>query len=139
MNSMTLAPAGAVKQQATDLVVAAALPELDLQEAQRLRRRVDLLTSSGLRRKELAATKRVNRSTLDEVAAWLGVSRSTMNRILEEPPPRGGEKRVERKGGAGKRHDHGTGRRRHAGAGVRNRSNPHRQSARMAQTLAAAS
>ena len=133
-----LAPAGALNQQATDLVVAVAPPELDLQKAQRLRRRVDLLTSSRVRRKELAATKRANRSTLDEVAAWLGVSRSTMNRILEEPPLRGGEKRVEHKGGVGKRHDHGTGRRRHAGAGVRSRSNPHRQSV-MGHTLKAAS
>ena len=133
-----LAPLGALEQQPTDLVVAAAPPELDLQNAQRLSRRVDLLTSSGVRRKELSATKLANRSTVDEIAAWLGVSRSTMSRLLEEPPLRGGEKRAERKDGAGKRHDHGTGRRRHAGAGVHHRSNPnHRQSARMDQALEA--
>ena len=133
-----MAPAGALKQQTTNLVVATAPPELDVQKAQSLSRRIDLATSSRVRRKELSSTKRANWSTLDEVAAWLGVSRSTMNRILEEPPLRGGEKRVAHKGGLGKRHDHGTGRRRHAGAGVRHRSNPHTQSARTA-TLQAAS
>ena len=133
-----LASAGALKQQATDLVVATGPSELDFRKAQHLSRRVNLLASTRVRRKELSSTKRANWSTLDEVAAWLGVSRSTISRILEEPRLRGGEKRVAHKDGVGKRHDHGTGRRRHAGAGVRHRSNPHTQSARTA-TLQAAS
>jgi hypothetical protein len=104
-----------------DQMLAAALLELDLEAAQRQSRRVGPLTNITAHRKELAATKRVNRSTLNEIAASLGVSRSTLNRILEEPPPRAWERDVEvtEGGGGGKRHKHGAGRRRHTGAGGR--------------------
>jgi hypothetical protein len=131
-----LAPASALNQEQVtdhrdpgplapvDQMLAAALLELDLEAAQRLGRRVGPLTSMLAHSKERAATKRANRSTLDEIAASLGVSRSTMNRILEEPPLRAGERHVEVtwKAWDGKRHDHGTGRRRHTGAGGRRRT-----------------
>jgi len=129
----TLALASALNQeQATDhnhprpsapvdQLLAAALLELDLEAAQSQSRRVGPLTNMSAHRKELAATKRANRSTLNEMAASLGVSRSTLNGILEEPPLRAGERHVEmtERGWDGKRHDHGTGRRRHTGAGGR--------------------
>jgi hypothetical protein len=94
------------------------LAELDLEAAQRQSRRVGPLTNITAHRKERAATKRAVRSTLNEIAASLGVSRSTLNRILEKPPL-AGERHVEptERGGDGKRHDHGAGRRRHTGAG----------------------
>ena len=129
----TLALASALKPQATDPVEAAARLERDLQNAQRLNRRIALLAA---RRKEPAETKRANRSTLDEIAASLGVSRSTMNRILEEPPVRGGGKRLEHKDGAGKHHRRG---RRHAGVESGTRGNLRRQSARRAYLAWAAS
>lgn len=102
-------------------MLSAALLELDLEAAKRLSRRVGPLTNIVAHSKERAATKRANRSTLNDIAASLGVSRSTLNRILEEPPPRAGERDVEpaEKGGDGKRHHHGAGRRRHTGAGGR--------------------
>ena len=102
-------------------MLAAALLELDLEAAQRQSRRVGPLTNITAHRKERAATKRTNRSTLNEIAASLGVSRSTLNRILEEPPSRAGGRHVEvtESGGDGTRHHHGTGRRRHTGAGGR--------------------
>jgi hypothetical protein len=111
--SVPLAPVGQM--------LAAALLELDLEAAKRQSRRVGPLTNIVAHRKERAATKRVNRSTLNDIAASLGVSRSTLNRILEDPPPRAGERHLEvtESGGDGKRHDHGTGRRRHTGAGGR--------------------
>jgi len=90
--------------------------ELDLEAAQRLNRRVGPLKKISFpgQLQDHAATERANRSTLDDMAASLGISRSAMNRILDEPPPHSGGKHAEHKGGA-KRHDHGTGRRRHAG------------------------
>ena len=129
----TLAPASALNQEQAidhrhpgplvpvDQMLAAALLELDLEAAGRQGRRVGPPTSNSVRRKELAAIKRANRSTLDEIAASVGVSRSTMNRILEVPPLWAGEKHLEvtEQGWGGNRHDHGTGRRRHTGAGGR--------------------
>jgi hypothetical protein len=132
----TLARESAPKPPATDPVAAAARLERDLRNAQRLNRRIDLLAS---RRKKPAATKRVDRSTLDEVAGWLGVSRSTVSRILEEPPLRLGGKQDEREVWGGKRHDHGTGRRRRAGAGSGTRGNIRRRSSRTAYAFGAAS
>jgi hypothetical protein len=82
----TVATASALKQQATDLVVAAAL-----------------------------------------------------NRILEKPPVRAEGRYAEYRGGTGNRPAHATGLRRHDGAGGRHRGDLHRQSARMAHILAAAS
>jgi hypothetical protein len=78
-----------------DQMVATALLELDLDAAQRQSRRVGRLTNIMPHRKELAATKRANRSALNEIAASLGVSRSKLNRILEEPPLWPGERRLE--------------------------------------------
>jgi hypothetical protein len=102
-----------------------ALLELDLEAGQRVSRRVGPLTNIAEHRKELAATERSNRSTLNEIAASLGVSRSIMNRILDEPPVRDGARRdggggqVARRGEFTKRHAHGAGRRRHGGTGAR--------------------
>ena len=114
----TLAPMSALNQ---DQMLAAALLELDLEAAQRQRRRVGPMTRITTHREEHTATKRANRSTLNEIAASLGVSRSTVNRILDEPSLRAGDRHVEptETGWDGKRHDHGVGRRRHAGAGRR--------------------
>jgi hypothetical protein len=129
----TLAPASALTQETAtdygppgplapvDQLLAAALLELDLEAAQHQSRRVGPLTNVIAHSKERAATKRTNRSTLNEIAASLGVSRSTLNRFLEDPSLRAGGRHVEvtESGGDGKRHDHGTGRRRHTGAGGR--------------------
>ena len=126
----TLAPASALSQeQPTDhshpgtlapvgQMLAAALLGLDLDAARRESRRVGPPTNLMSQREEFAATKRDNRSTLNEVAASLGISRSKLSWILEEPPLPAGGRQLEpiQKGGDGKRHDHGTGRRRHAGA-----------------------
>ena len=131
-----LNPASALKQQSTDLVVAAALLELDLEAAQPLSRPLHPPTSSNVRGKELTATKRANRSNLDEIAASLGVSRSTMSRILEEPPLHGGGNRADHKDEVDRHH--GTGRRR-GGAGSGTRGNLRRQSARRAYIAAAKS
>jgi hypothetical protein len=133
----TVAPASALKQQATELVAAAALLELDLEAAQRHSRRVGAPTSSSA--PGARSDKRANRSTLDEIAASLPVSRSTMNRILGKPPLRGAGRYEEYRAAPSKRHAHGTGLRRHDGAGGRNRGDLHRQSARTAHILAAAS
>lgn len=107
-------------------LVAAELLELDLEVARRLSRRVARLRRIDAQRKELAATKRANRSTLNEIAASLGVSRSTVNRMFSAPQHRTGGRQSAPGGGDGMRHDHGTGRRRHAGAGVRRRGPSHR-------------
>ena len=132
-----VAPASALRQQATDLVVAAALLELDFEAAQRHSRRFGLPTSSST--PGARSDKRANRSTLDEMAASLRVSRSTMNRILGKPLLRAEGRHEEYRGGTGRRHAHGTGLRRHDGAGGRNRGDLHRQCGRMAHILAAAS
>ena len=71
-----VAPASALKQQATDLVVAAALLELDFEALQRHSRRVGPPTSSSA--PGARSDKRANRSTLDQTAASLPVSRSTI-------------------------------------------------------------
>ena len=107
-----------------DQMLAAALLELDLDAAQGQSRRVGRLTNITAHRKEFAATKRAHRSTLNEIAASLGVSRSTLNRILEEPSVRADERHVEQawRPWDGKRHENGTGRRRHTGAGGRTRA-----------------
>lgn len=103
-------------QSAVDEQVAAALMELDLEGAQRRSRRVGPAKKINVpvQLKDHEAAERANRATLDEIAASLGVSRSAMNRILDEPKPQLGGKRPEHKSG-NKRHSHGTGRRRHAG------------------------
>jgi hypothetical protein len=105
------APEGAVDEQ-----IAAALMELDLEGAQRRSRRVgpDKKINVPVQLKDHAEAERANRATLDEIAASLGVSRSAMNRILDEPKAHLGGKHPEKKSG-NKRHTHGTGRRRHAG------------------------
>ena len=107
-----------------DQMLAAALLELDLDAAQGQNRRVGRLTNISAHRKEFAATKRAHRSTLNEIAASLGVSRSTLNRILDEPPVRHEERHVEQpwRSWDGKRHENGTGRRRRTGAGGRTRT-----------------
>jgi len=102
-------------------MVASALLELDLEVAQRPSRRVGRLAGITAQKKELAAAKRANRSTLNEIAASLGVSRSTANRMFEEPLERSGGRVADEGDGDGRRHDHGTGRRRHAGARARRR------------------
>jgi hypothetical protein len=112
-----------------------ALLELDLEAGQRVSRRVGPLTNISEHRKELAATERAKRSTLNEIAASLGVSRSIVNRILDEPSVRDGGRRDggggqsdrrskdrdEHSGAPSKRHEHGVGRRRHGGAATRRR------------------
>jgi hypothetical protein len=106
----------AASELAGDEQMAAALMELDLQGAQRRSRRVGPLKKVNIpvQLQEHATAERANRATLDEIAAALGVSRSAANWILDEPTMRTGGKHAEHKGGV-KRHDHGTGRRRHAG------------------------
>jgi hypothetical protein len=90
--------------------------ELDLEGAQRRSRRVGPTKKINVpvQLQDHAAAERANRATLDEIAASLGVSRSAMNRILDEPKAQLGGKHPEHKSG-NKRHSHGTGRRRHAG------------------------
>ena len=126
----TLAQASALTQeQPTDYrhphslvpagqMLGAALLGLDLDAARRESRRVGPPANLTSQREEFAATKRTNRSALNEIAASLGISRSRLSWILEEPPLPAGGRQLEpiKKGGDGKRHDHGTGRRRHAGA-----------------------
>jgi hypothetical protein len=131
----TPARTSALEQQATDPVAAAARLERNLQTAKRLNHRISLLAS---RRKKPAATKRADRSTLDEIAGWLGVSRSTVSRLLEEPPLRTGRSQDESQVWGGRRHEHGTGRRRRAGAGSGTRGNNRRPSARTAYIAGAA-
>lgn len=106
----------AAEKGGVDEQVAAALMELDLEGAQRRSRRVGPAKKINVpvQLKDHASTERANRATLDEIAASLGVSRSAMNRILDEPKAHQGGKHPEHKGG-NKRHTHGTGRRRHAG------------------------
>ena len=126
-----VAPTSALKPHATDQphpgplapvdqMLVAELLELDLEAAQTQSGRVDPLTNRFAQAKERAATKRTNRSTLNEIAASLGVSRSTLNSILEDPL-RAEERYVEVAETAwdGGRNDHGVGRRRHTGAGGR--------------------
>jgi hypothetical protein len=100
-----------------DQTVAAALLELDLDVAPRHSNLAEPSTSLAVHRQELAATKRENRSTLNEIAASLGVSRFVASKMLEEPVLRVAGKRSREQGENGMRHDHGVGRRRHAGAG----------------------
>lgn len=106
----------AAAEGAVDEQVAAALMELDLEGPQRRSRRVGPTKKINVpvQLKDHAEAERANRATLSEIAASLGVSRSEMNRILDEPKARLGPKHPEKKGG-NKRHAHGTGRRRHAG------------------------
>jgi len=106
----------AASKSGVDEQVAAALMELDLEGAQRRSRRVGPAKKINVpvQLKDHATAERANRATLDEIAASLGVSRSAMNRILDEPKEHKGGKHPEHKGG-NKRHTHGTGRRRHAG------------------------
>lgn len=118
------APASATPQKIAtdqpapvDQLVAASILELDLEVARAQSRLIGRRAGITAQRRELAATKRANRSTLNEIAASLGVSRSTANRMFDEPPTRGGGKQDERVDRL--RHAHGVGRRRHAGAGVR--------------------
>lgn len=131
----TLARENALEHQATDPMAAAARLERERQNTQRLNRRIHTLAN---RRKEPAATKLADRSTLDEVAAWLGVSRSAVSRLLEEPL-RPGRHQEGAQAWVGKRHDHGTGRRRRAGAGSWARGSIRRPSPRMAYIVEAAS
>jgi hypothetical protein len=98
-----------------DTTVAAALLGLDLEAAPGYRAPAEPLPTLAVHRQELAASKRENRSTLNEIAASLGVSRFIASKMFEGPASQGGSR--SRKAGAhGTRHAHGVGRRRHAGA-----------------------
>jgi hypothetical protein len=128
MKSTTVAPVRPLHEDIAtshtapvDQKVATAILELDLEAAQRQGRRAGRLSDIAAQRKELAESKRSNRSTLDEIAASLGVSRSTANAMFGEPRARAGGRQAEQSGGESIRHAHGVGRRRHAGAGARRR------------------
>jgi hypothetical protein len=108
------------RRPAVDAMVASALLGLDLEAAPGHRPPAEPLPTLTVHRQELAASKRENRSTLNEIAATLGVSRFTANAMFEEPVPQGVGRRSRKAGSHGARHTHGVGRRRrHAGAGRR--------------------
>jgi hypothetical protein len=100
-------------------IVAAALLELDLEAAPGHQAPAEPLASLAVHRQELAASKRENRSTLNEIAASLGVSRLTAHKMFEEPVPQAVGKRSRKSGAHGTRHAHGVRRRGHAGVSSR--------------------
>ena len=72
MNKVIVVPAS------IDMMLAALL-ELDLEAARQRSHRVGPLKKVTEQGKGIAATKRANRSILNEIAAWMGISRSMVN------------------------------------------------------------